>query len=222
FSSRRRHTRSKRDWSSDVCSSDLADDKFQSILQPIAVHDVLDGLPRLGADDAQADAPAAEAPEQLRRPGKQSGLLPLAGLGHLQEVGPELGLVVRVPIPGEELIGVLQQVADGAPHRLPVGDGLPQPGKAVLEARHNGVGGVSQGVVKIKTDSAVCFHMVSYSLGRARRPLALEMPSSSRYLATVRREMVTPSPSSSWHSFWSDRGRALSSPSTSSLSRLLI
>src|SRR5699024_11346452 len=84
FSSRRRHTRSKRDWSSDVCSSDLADDKFQSILQPIALHDVLDGLPRLGADDAQANAPAVEAPEQLRRPGKQSGLLPLAGLGHLQ------------------------------------------------------------------------------------------------------------------------------------------
>src|SRR5438067_10832501 len=26
FSSRRRHTRSKRDWSSDVCSSDLRDD----------------------------------------------------------------------------------------------------------------------------------------------------------------------------------------------------
>src|SRR5699024_4113056 len=26
FSSRRRHTRSKRDWSSDVCSSDLAED----------------------------------------------------------------------------------------------------------------------------------------------------------------------------------------------------
>src|SRR5207249_3999750 len=28
FSSRRRHTRSKRDWSSDVCSSDLADGNF--------------------------------------------------------------------------------------------------------------------------------------------------------------------------------------------------
>src|SRR5699024_11835487 len=28
FSSRRRHTRSKRDWSSDVCSSDLADIDF--------------------------------------------------------------------------------------------------------------------------------------------------------------------------------------------------
>src|SRR5699024_11400845 len=28
FSSRRRHTRSKRDWSSDVCSSDLSDSNF--------------------------------------------------------------------------------------------------------------------------------------------------------------------------------------------------
>src|SRR6266513_4050600 len=28
FSSRRRHTRSKRDWSSDVCSSDLDGDRF--------------------------------------------------------------------------------------------------------------------------------------------------------------------------------------------------
>src|SRR6266704_5979529 len=29
FSSRRRHTRSKRDWSSDVCSSDLQDSKLK-------------------------------------------------------------------------------------------------------------------------------------------------------------------------------------------------
>src|SRR5699024_11373949 len=28
FSSRRRHTRSKRDWSSDVCSSDLIDEEY--------------------------------------------------------------------------------------------------------------------------------------------------------------------------------------------------
>src|SRR5207249_9281573 len=28
FSSRRRHTISKRDWSSDVCSSDLSDERF--------------------------------------------------------------------------------------------------------------------------------------------------------------------------------------------------
>src|SRR5699024_11868832 len=31
FSSRRRHTRSKRDWSSDVCSSDLTRDKFLNV-----------------------------------------------------------------------------------------------------------------------------------------------------------------------------------------------
>src|SRR5699024_12182743 len=38
FSSRRRHTRSKRDWSSDVCSSDLLELQRQSALrrQPVA------------------------------------------------------------------------------------------------------------------------------------------------------------------------------------------
>src|SRR5438874_4178015 len=34
FSSRRRHTRSLRDWSSDVCSSDLKQDRMRSIAQP--------------------------------------------------------------------------------------------------------------------------------------------------------------------------------------------
>src|SRR5699024_12734416 len=33
FSSRRRHTRSKRDWSSDVCSSDLASRIVRSVLR---------------------------------------------------------------------------------------------------------------------------------------------------------------------------------------------
>src|SRR5699024_12087331 len=37
FSSRRRHTRSKRDWSSDVCSSDL----FNSILRTIFIDTLL-------------------------------------------------------------------------------------------------------------------------------------------------------------------------------------
>src|SRR5699024_11990616 len=35
FSSRRRHTRSKRDWSSDVCSSDLI---FRNITSPMATR----------------------------------------------------------------------------------------------------------------------------------------------------------------------------------------
>src|SRR5207249_5246668 len=34
FSSRRRHTRSKRDWSSDVCSSDLADPIIEFVASP--------------------------------------------------------------------------------------------------------------------------------------------------------------------------------------------
>src|SRR2546429_7218073 len=38
FSSRRRHTRCSRDWSSDVCSSDLVD----------ALHQLEEILPRLG------------------------------------------------------------------------------------------------------------------------------------------------------------------------------
>src|SRR5699024_12203975 len=35
FSSRRRHTRSKRDWSSDVCSSDLSHEVFEEVHQSI-------------------------------------------------------------------------------------------------------------------------------------------------------------------------------------------
>src|SRR5438067_4635095 len=37
FSSRRRHTRSKRDWSSDVCSSDLARPNFLQMCDPISI-----------------------------------------------------------------------------------------------------------------------------------------------------------------------------------------
>src|SRR5690625_4833728 len=40
FSSRRRHTRWPRDWSSDVCSSDL-EDKFDNIYQEISENDLL-------------------------------------------------------------------------------------------------------------------------------------------------------------------------------------
>src|SRR5699024_11389668 len=40
FSSRRRHTRSKRDWSSDVCSSDLPDDLYDVILKEIVGEEI--------------------------------------------------------------------------------------------------------------------------------------------------------------------------------------
>src|SRR5699024_11294421 len=42
FSSRRRHTRSKRDWSSDVCSSDL----------PFITEEIYQALPHAAGEDA--------------------------------------------------------------------------------------------------------------------------------------------------------------------------
>src|SRR5699024_468155 len=44
FSSRRRHTRSKRDWSSDVCSSDLATHKRQAVERVFDSYPMLAGL----------------------------------------------------------------------------------------------------------------------------------------------------------------------------------
>src|SRR2546422_6907274 len=49
FSSRRRHTRCSRDWSSDVCSSDLADPKDKAKIVKLAGQQV-DGFGQLAAD----------------------------------------------------------------------------------------------------------------------------------------------------------------------------
>src|SRR6266536_4516039 len=47
FSSRRRHTRSTRDWSSDVCSSDLQDVRVTMLAEPHSViHATTGYLPR--------------------------------------------------------------------------------------------------------------------------------------------------------------------------------
>src|SRR5437868_9671814 len=43
FSSRRRHTRSKRDWSSDVCSSDLTDGEQRYRVRPTAINAEIQG-----------------------------------------------------------------------------------------------------------------------------------------------------------------------------------
>src|SRR5699024_11635064 len=45
FSSRRRHTRSKRDWSSDVCSSDLLQVLFLELLVLHIIFEVHQSLP---------------------------------------------------------------------------------------------------------------------------------------------------------------------------------
>src|SRR5690606_39299295 len=61
FSSRRRHTRFSRDWSSDVCSSDLPD---RRVLRG-------DAPPRPGVRPARRDGPGGLAcPEGLLEPGR--------------------------------------------------------------------------------------------------------------------------------------------------------
>ena len=103
---------------------------------------------------------AVEGAQQLLRPGEEHRLPALALLGHLQEQGAELGPADGVAVPGEHGVGILQQIADGAPHRLPVGGGPAHLGKAVLEAGHNGIGGIGQGIVKIKAHCAVWLHVL--------------------------------------------------------------
>lgn len=60
-----------------------AQNELQGVMKAKALHDALDGLPGLGAHNAQAHAPAVKAPEQLRGAGKEGSLLNLAGPGHL-------------------------------------------------------------------------------------------------------------------------------------------
>src|SRR5690349_23879492 len=56
FSSRRRHTRSLRDWSSDVCSSDLVLVDLFDGGQHVLLHDVDKGLVALDGLDVQSHA----------------------------------------------------------------------------------------------------------------------------------------------------------------------
>src|SRR5699024_11731256 len=49
FSSRRRHTRSKRDWSSDVCSSDLVYQGIRNNLNGVGAPRLIEAAQMLGA-----------------------------------------------------------------------------------------------------------------------------------------------------------------------------
>src|SRR5204863_5092801 len=81
FSSRRRHTRSLRDWSSDVCSSDLAQRNLPrsvglaaKILQALAVDCVVPATgPKLFVDQIVADIGRSYRSEE-RRVGKSVDL----------------------------------------------------------------------------------------------------------------------------------------------------
>src|SRR6266481_6987883 len=96
FSSRRRHTRWNCDWSSDVCSSDLAEDGGH--LQEVRVHEGLEqplsllrrDLHECGRHPAAETWPGDEAQpaEQLSNRGRQA----LVGEG---EAGPHLDVAGR-------------------------------------------------------------------------------------------------------------------------------
>src|SRR5437868_7426367 len=64
FSSRRRHTRSKRDWSSDVCSSDLG---FKSLQSETELH-----LAPLGNTHGLPTRRETSLPDALRKIGRAS------------------------------------------------------------------------------------------------------------------------------------------------------
>src|SRR3712207_9524458 len=68
FSSRRRHTRYWRDWSSDVCSSDLSDEVGASLLEEIAdLGQQLDLGRRLGRSGGGRPLPAPQRVYQIGR-----------------------------------------------------------------------------------------------------------------------------------------------------------
>src|SRR5437868_13082215 len=77
FSSRRRHTRSKRDWSSDVCSSDLGHRQYNSAHGPREKAGQAEDREQNCTDDVPNTLVALDAPQPLwfrseeRRVGKE-------------------------------------------------------------------------------------------------------------------------------------------------------
>src|SRR5690606_40480336 len=76
--SRRRHTRFSRDWSSDVCSSDLGGDVLEQrlevdLLLVAAAHGAAGGLPDDGHDGHVVEFGVVEPVEQVDRAGPGGG-----------------------------------------------------------------------------------------------------------------------------------------------------
>src|SRR6266550_6233365 len=67
FSSRRRHTRCSRDWSSDVCSSDLEDERVESL----ALHHLVDPVGSRHPEILGAASPIRRGAEPVRGVGRQ-------------------------------------------------------------------------------------------------------------------------------------------------------
>src|SRR6266496_6613225 len=86
FSSRRRHTRSLRDWSSDVCSSDLLELVLDAFARAPGIQDLADRLPARG-----------RAVRLAGLPGSSGAVL----AAWLTRVFPSRLFVVVAPSPGD-------------------------------------------------------------------------------------------------------------------------
>src|SRR5699024_12210289 len=95
FSSRRRHTRSKRDWSSDVCSSDLLEqqvigkpqdakcavllktaieDSFKRLIEPSVEREIRNRLTEIGEEQAISEIGRASCRERGEIKGGEVGM----------------------------------------------------------------------------------------------------------------------------------------------------
>ena len=117
----------------------------------------------LGGHDGGGHPRPVQGSEQLGRPGEEPGGGGLQLVGRLHEQGPEAGLMLRVIVPGEHGVPVLQGVAHRPAHRLPVRLGPSEGGQPVAVALHDGEGGVPQGVVKIEDHGLIVHKSASRS-----------------------------------------------------------
>ena len=88
--------------------------------------------------------------QQRTRAGTQQGVLLHNGPGVLLKAAKKFTAVLLVPVTGQKAVSILQSVADGEAHGLPVGR---RPAHIHCRRRgsgHDRPGGIPQGIVKIK------------------------------------------------------------------------
>ena len=102
------------------------------------------------ADHAGGDAPFPQGFQQRPCAGEKlrGGDLERVGLFHV--IPAEQGPLAGVAVSGEKGVAVFQNIAHRCPDRLPVRFGQSHPGKGILEAGHDRLGGVPERIIKIK------------------------------------------------------------------------
>src|SRR5699024_11881567 len=114
FSSRRRHTRSKRDWSSDVCSSDLGPDPDHGTMVASLLAGHGDGDPPDDEEDEDADDDSDDSDDEAQddvAPIDQYGTDGILGAAPKVEL---LSVCVRLADTVEGVPSGDEQIANGA------------------------------------------------------------------------------------------------------------